>query len=79
MSDKTEQYHQAMLNDTKLRGLESRRIEIYSMVVPVVHLKNGEVETTWLDSDNHPLLPDIEKQIELRKDELKKVFGIKTT
>lgn len=66
---------EAILNDRQLRHLHSKRIEIYTMSVPQVIIKDGKTETIWLDETNHPLLPNINKMIELREEQIKQYYS----
>jgi len=75
-ADNSRLIYEAILNDKQLQRLNAKRVEIYSLVTPMVILgKDGKAETVWIDEANHPLLPKINSMIEHRIEQIKQFFN----
>jgi hypothetical protein len=66
---------EALINDKQLQQLYAQKVEIYSMAVPTVVLKDGKAETVWIDETDHPLLPKINELIENRIQQITQSFS----
>jgi len=63
--DNSRKIREAILTDPTLQRLYAKRVEIYSLAIPKVILKNGKVETIWIDETNSPIIKKIDEQIEM--------------
>lgn len=68
--DKARLIHEAILNDRVIHQLQIKRFKLYSVAMPIVILIDGNSHTIRLDETNHPLLPEIEKMIEERTQQI---------
>ena len=68
--EKQRQIQEAILNDKIIQQGITKKVEIYSLAVPTVLLKNGKAEMIWIDETNHPLLKKINELIECRMQEI---------
>jgi len=74
--NKSQLIHEAILNDMALQQLNSKKVEIYSVAVPSMILKeDGSIENVWFDETNHPLLSKINQMIEHRINQIKDFFN----
>ena len=68
---------EAILNDKQLKALHSKRAKIYSIATPTAIMKdNGEIENVWIDETNHPILPEINKMIDHRIEQIKSSYSL---
>ena len=61
--DNSRKINEAILTDPTLQRLYAKRVEIYSLAVPKVILKDGKAEIIWIDETNSPIIKKIDKQI----------------
>lgn len=67
-----EEVHKAIINDIHLNQLYAYIAKVRSYEIPISIIdKDGTLETKWA---NNPLLESIEKQIELRIEQIKQQF-----
>lgn len=69
--------YEFILNDGYLQQLQAKRVEIYSLIVPTVILKeDGVVETVWVDETNHSILSNINILIEHRIKQIENFYAL---
>lgn len=67
---------EAILNDKQLQQLNAEMVKIYTLAIPMVIMKDGKIETMWIDESNHPLLSKIDELIKHRTEQIKHFFGM---
>lgn len=66
---------EALLNDKVMQQLNAIRNEIYSISIPVVVIDGEDARTNWIDDNSHPVLANINEEIDTRKRQIIDFFN----
>ncbi len=69
--DKTQQVHEAVLNDPLFQRLCDEKARFYSSIPLSGAMKDGFFEMTPINEDEHPYLSTVNRAIEQRIDQIK--------